>query len=246
MKDTAILLVAHGDRGGQGNNRALQNHCRRIAAAQQFVCVVGGVLKGEPSLESAIAQLRASAARQVIVYPLFMAEGYFTKKKLPERMEAAQLDLPLLYARPMGVDPALPALTLARTQRTAKAAGLAVEKTRLLIVGHGSKVSRGSARSTEAFAEKIRARSDFAVVETAYLEEAPFLTDKLRVSDRPTVVEGFFSGDGMHAGDDVPEAIEATGANAVYAGSLGADPALTELILAALEKMAPISYSPVH
>jgi sirohydrochlorin ferrochelatase len=51
-------------------------------------------------------------------------------------------------------------------------------------------------------------------------------------------VSGFFSGDGLHAAEDVPEAIAEAGANAadgagaeaVYAGSIGTSPALVDLI----------------
>jgi sirohydrochlorin ferrochelatase len=76
-------------------------------------------------------------------------------------------------------------------------------------------------------------------VTTAFLEEEPFLEDALRASPAPTIVAGFFFGDGMHAGDDVPEAIEETGANAIYTGPIGNSPAIAPLIAAALSANGP-------
>jgi sirohydrochlorin ferrochelatase len=49
-----------------------------------------------------------------------------------------------------------------------------------------------------------------------------------------TVVLGFFSGDGLHAAEDVPEAISETQAHAVYAGSIGKSPDLPGLIRSSL------------
>jgi hypothetical protein len=38
----------------------------------------------------------------------------------------------------------------------------------------------------------------------------------------------------MHGGDDVPEAIEETGANAIYTGAIGNSPTVAPLIAAEL------------
>jgi sirohydrochlorin ferrochelatase len=66
------------------------------------------------------------------------------------------------------------------------------------------------------------------------LEEAPFLEDELKHEGVATIVSGFFFGDGMHAGEDVPAAIRETGAHAVYAGPVGRSARVATLIAAAL------------
>ena len=48
----------------------------------------------------------------------------------------------------------------------------------------------------------------FSAVTTAYLEEPPFLQDMMGRLDGPTVVVGMFASDGLHAGEDLPEAME--------------------------------------
>ena len=242
----ALLIAAHGDRGGTGANRALLAHCQRLEAGAGFSTVAGGVLKGDPPLEAALEQIVASGAAHLLVYPLFMADGYFTRKVLPHRLsehlEAMGRHIKVTYTAPLGADEALPAFTAKRAIKAAERARYKPSESRLLIVGHGSKIGPASADATKEFAKKVSPLVPFARVETAFLEEDVFVKDALRNSGQPTVVEGFFSGDGLHAGDDVPQALEETGAIATYAGSIGADPHLSEIILnaaGALENLVP-------
>ncbi len=116
------------------------------------------------------------------------------------------------------------ALAAARTARDRRIGS------RLLLVGHGSELGPASANATRAAAERIAGLGGFAEVVTAFLEEPPFLDEQLAGDALPTIVAGFFSGDGLHAGEDVPQAIRETGANAIYAGPIGGSPAIPGLI----------------
>jgi sirohydrochlorin ferrochelatase len=108
---------------------------------------------------------------------------------------------------------------------------------RLLIVGHGSKIGPASAEATRVVANAIEQTGGFGRVETAFLEEPEFLEDALRRdSASPTIVSGFFSGDGLHAAEDVPEAIAETGAVAIYAGSIGKSAQVTGMIRTAISR----------
>ncbi|MEM8743110.1 MAG: AsmA family protein, partial [Pseudomonadota bacterium] len=71
-------------------------------------------------------------------------------------------------------------------------------------------------------------------IDTAFIEEAPFVADALKEYAGQNVVAGFFSGDGMHAGGDIPDAIRETGANAVYTGPVGLHPRVPELIVSSV------------
>jgi sirohydrochlorin ferrochelatase len=101
----------------------------------------------------------------------------------------------------------------------------------LLLVGHGSKFGPASADATRTVAAAVKDANIFADVATAFLEEAPSIDDALRHASGPVIVSGFFSGDGMHAGDDVPDAIARSGRGAIYAGSIGNYSAISALIL---------------
>jgi sirohydrochlorin ferrochelatase len=116
----------------------------------------------------------------------------------------------------------------------AEANGLDPGQTRLLIAGHGSKLGPASATATRKAAARVAIARRFAIVATAFLEEEPFVEDALRGNPTPTVIAGFFFGDGLHAGDDIPEIIAEAGAHAVYTGAIGNNPAVAPLIAAAL------------
>ncbi len=231
LREVAVILAAHGDRGGDNPNSTLLGHCAALAADGAFHSVWAGILRGEPQLEASVHSALAAGAKSLAVYPMFMAEGYFTRKVLIQRLAALEIPIDVHVLAPLGADPRMPSLMLGQAIDTAGKHGLVLDATRLLVVGHGSKIGPASAEATRAVAMTIAREGRFARVETAFLEEPEFLEDALaREVGSPTVVLGFFSGDGLHAAEDVPGAISETEANAVYAGSIGKSPALVELI----------------
>lgn len=234
----ATVLVAHGDRGGASPNAALRAQAKAVSARVTPAHVCAGVLKGEPSLESALAEAGATGAQRIVVYPLFMADGYFMRK-VRERVAAAGLSHAPAILDPLGLDPALPEILLQETEKMASREGIEPVSARLLVVGHGSKLGPAAANATRKAAARAAIARRFATVTTAFLEEEPFLDDMLRRGGaQPTVVAGFFFGDGMHAGEDVPDAIEETGANAIYTGAIGNSPAVANLIASAITAAA--------
>ena len=234
--DLAVILAAHGDRGGEDPNASLRRHCSALATEGGYHSVAAGILRGEPSLEDSVLTAIASGAKSIAVYPMFMAEGYFTSKVLVQRLAALEIAIDVHVMPPLGADPRMSALMLAQAIATADASGTEPAAARLLIVGHGSKLGPASADATRAVAAEIAKERRFARVESAFLEEAEFLSDALqRALHTPTVVLGFFSGDGLHAADDVPEAIATTAACAIYAGSIGRSPRVVDLIRSSID-----------
>src|SRR5512144_3198870 len=73
---TAILLAAHGERRQDATNegvfRLAQGLARRGLASE----VAAGFINGVPTISDALVNL---AARRIIVYPLFVSSGYFTR-----------------------------------------------------------------------------------------------------------------------------------------------------------------------
>ncbi len=228
----SLVLAAHGDRGGDDPNRSLDGHAAALSLSQRFSFVGLGLLKGEPSLEHAL-HAAAGSGGEVVVYPFLMAGGFFADKVLVRRVQEAGFEHRCRILAPLGSDPALPGLIADAACGRARAAGLAPETSTLLMVGHGSKLGPASRLATEAAAQAIRGLAAFASVATAFIEEPPRVADALSVLDGPVVVLGFLSGDGLHAGEDIPAAIAASGRCALYAGSAGTLPGLPALIEAA-------------
>lgn len=232
----ALVLAAHGDRGGSDRNAVLRQHADSLQNRGLLNSVSYGVLNGEPPLAGALQDADWTNPDLVLVYPFFMSDGYFVKKVLPERIEQAGLAAPVETLEPLGLDPALPGLLLRRSIDAARDAGFEPPESRLIIVGHGSKFGRASAEATEAAATAVRTKATFVKVLTAFLEEAPFIADVLAAEQAPTVVAGFFSAEGMHGHDDVPEAIGAAQAPCIYTRPIGGDPEIPALIEAAVLK----------
>lgn len=231
-----LVLAAHGERGGDRANRSLVAHAEAMAGMGALTAVAAGVLKGDPPVEEALAAVSATAPDEILVYPYFMSDGYFVEKVLPRRIRDAELPSPVRVLPPLGLDPGLPALLIEAALRAAGDAGFTPAASRLLVVGHGSQGSRASALATELVVSRLAGMRHFSQVAAAFLEEPPFVRDALEGERQPTVVAGFFSGDGLHAAEDVPEAIAWTGAEAVYCGAIGGQLGVTRLIGAAVER----------
>lgn len=235
-KAVGAIVVGHGERGRDFSNAILRGHAKAVGDALPAIPVAAGVLSGLPTVEAALAKVANSGARTILVYPYFMAAGFFVGTKIPKRIAEAGFAGRCRVLAPLGADPGLPplimrkAIDVAETQLEKPAS-----QCRLLLAGHGSKVSRASAEATEAVATELRAAGRFASVVTAFLEEAPFLTDVVAADAKPTVIVGFFNGDGLHAGEDVPEAMADAIGPVAYTGAIGGMPEVAGLIANAIE-----------
>jgi sirohydrochlorin ferrochelatase len=243
-KTVAAVLVSHGDRGGTDPNATLRAQAEAVRDLTHLDSVTFGVLKGTPSVEEALEAAEKSGATDILVCPLFMADGYFAGRVLPHRLDEANVTTRIHTLPPLGLDPRIAGLLLADAADAASRTGFALEKTNLLIVGHGSKFGPASANATKVVAELAAAVGVFASVATAFLEEAPFLEQALANATAPTVVAGFFFGEGMHAAEDVPEAIARTHARAVYSGVVGTSPRIPHLIASALTAVLSARHDP--
>lgn len=235
--DIAVILVAHGDRGGEERNHSLLVHADAIRQRKAYRYVGAGVLRGDPLFEEAWVAACQSGAKHVLIYPLFMSDGYFVSKVLPERIRDAGAGLPYSMALPLGLDPALVPLFEERSLSVAQERGINPKESRLLVVGHGSKFGRASALATLRMAEALTSKSAFRQVTAAFLEEPPFFENEIRDASQPTIVTGFFSGTGLHAEGDVPEAMVCASSDSVYTGPIGLHPKIADVILSALVEL---------
>ncbi|WP_195759884.1 CbiX/SirB N-terminal domain-containing protein [Paracoccus sp. S-4012] len=223
---TEAAIIAHGQ---PGNPAPMQAQIDDLAVR------VAGELGGGWVVHGATLACGCSirrAARASVVYPLFMAEGWFTQSEMPKRLQMAGAD-GYAMLRPLGLDPALPAIGLRLAREAAEGAGLDPAVTRLIVVGHGSAgKSRGSAEATRAFADEIAGTGAFATVECAFIEEPPFLHDL--DGSTPAVCLPFFATPAEHTTEDIPEGLAAAGAPGPIAPPVGVAAEIPALIAAAL------------
>lgn len=214
--------MTHGVGGGPG---IAARHAARLEAARGIRPVRAACLRGEPSLESALAE---AAGRPLVVLPLLMADGYILDWL--ERRLAARKGPEATLLPPLGGDPRLAAVLRRMARERAAAAGLAPAVTTLLLVGHGTPKHAASGRTLEVQAARLRARGGFAAVETAFLEQEPFLADRARaLRHRPVIALGFFVDAGPHGRDDVRRILAAV-PGVRHAGVVGERPEITALL----------------
>lgn len=218
-------IVAHGQPGDPG---ALQPELEALAEKVQALMpgwtVRGATLACRRSL-SALAGVQ-------LIFPQFMADGWFVRSETPRRLAEAGVEGARLIA-PLGLDPEMPVLGAKAARDAARAAGIDPAGATLVVVGHGSKGSRASANSTRAFAEALPGGAGFAHVTTAFIEEAPFLSDV--VPQGPAVCLPFFATNGGHTIEDIPQGWHGHGPITPPIGTTGDIP---RLIAAALQKAA--------
>jgi sirohydrochlorin cobaltochelatase len=144
----------------------------------------------------------------IYVVPNFISEGYFTEIVIPRELELVgpithRSGKIIKYCEPVGNDPRLVDLLLHRAREAAPKVPL--EKTSLLIVGHGTSLNEKSAEAAQSQARAIREKGLYAEVFEAYMEEAPFVAEWRKNTSQPNVVVvPFFIADGLHSYQDIP------------------------------------------
>jgi sirohydrochlorin cobaltochelatase len=247
-REAGLLLVGHGSSDLAVATDLLQAHAESIAARGLFSSVAAGFLRGTPSVEEALGSL---PQREVYVVPFFLGRGYFTEVAVPGRLglnSSANClhevgNRVLSYCEPIGCSPQFDAALAAMGRHACAANGLPVGSTTLLIVGHGNANLATASETLRQHTEAVAATGEFAAVRTAFIEEAPLLGDALAdLTDRDVIVIGALAGLGHHALDDIPDAVAAekarrdpSGPVLAFAGIIGSDPAMADLILDRIE-----------
>jgi sirohydrochlorin ferrochelatase len=222
----ALVLGAHGIRGGVGG---AAEHAARIAARGLFAEVHACALKGAPGICEVVAAVRAP---EVVFAPLLMAEGYTLQTMLRKLDGATDPPRPITVCRPVGVHPRLADMIARRAGALCRAKAWKRADTALLIVGHGTERHPDSGATAHRHAAQIAAREMFADVATAFLDERPHVPEALRALSAPhCVAVGLFVDAGEHGEEDIPALLAPAGARAVYAGPIGPDPLVSELIV---------------
>ena len=222
----ALVLCAHGIRGGVGSAAA---HAARIRTLGWFAEVHACAHKGAPGLSETLAGVRAP---KVYLAPFLMAEGY-TLAAMRQRLAAARApEQEVCVCRPVGSHPRLAEAIVARAVATCVTEGWRPAETGLLLVGHGTERHADSDATARQHAELIAARGRFAEVTTAFLDQAPRVAEALVALRAPgTVAVGLFVDRGEHGEENIPALLAPAGARATYAGPIGLDPLVTELVL---------------
>jgi sirohydrochlorin ferrochelatase len=227
----AAILVAHGFPSDPAPQEAvLQALAGRVAGHLPGWTVRGATLAAPGALESALSGLEAP-----LIYPFFMAEGWFTGTELPRRLTQAGATVRQLP--PFGVASALPLLCQRIVADALQVQGWQAADTTLLLAAHGSQRSRTSANSTFAMADRLRAGMGLRDITCGFVEEAPFLADAASGLSQAICLP-FFALRAGHVIEDIPEALDTAGFTGALLPPLGEDDGVPALIADTLRTSA--------
>lgn len=218
------VIVSHGQPGDPGPQQsAIEALAARVAACDPG-CTVAGATLAMPGALAAVAN------HDSLIYPLFMAEGWFTRSELPRRLAQAAAGGARVL-RPFGTDPALPGLIVTEAHAAAAAQGWKPGDTTLLLTAHGSQRSQASFTITTALADAVAPH--FARVVTGFVEQEPFVADAARGLVRAVHLP-FFALRADHVMDDLPAALDQAGFSGPRLDPIGLAPVVPALIAASI------------
>jgi len=233
----AIVLAGHGSQHHPRTAEPIHEHADRIRARGPFEEVRTAFWKEEPSLRQVASSLRCEEA---YVVPVLTSEGYFADQVFPRELgvDGGAGSVELHYADAVGTHEAMTEVVLDRIESAIdgppSAAGIA-------LIGHGTDRHERSDRATREHARRIDALGRYASVCALFLDEAPHVGELYDRLEAPEIaVVPYFVADGHHTTRDIPEAIGHPGVGETamidgcrvhYAGAVGTEPRLADLIL---------------
>lgn len=219
-QQATVIILGHGTEENPRSAEAARFQARELQAKRLFAAVREAFWKQQPHLQSVLAEV---ASPLVYVVPLFMAEGYFAARIIPEalglqapaqpgrswpklRIEPGRV---LVYCAPVGTHPRLAEVALARAEGIVRSHPFPrvpqPSEISLFLAGHGTGRDAQSRRSVEDLAGQIRALGRYARVDAVFLDEEPRIPAvyDLAPTRRIVVVPAFIS-DGLHTLEDIP------------------------------------------
>ncbi|WP_372613464.1 CbiX/SirB N-terminal domain-containing protein [Aquicoccus sp.] len=204
MSDTTIraVIVAHGSPSDPDpQERAMQALAASVARHLPGADVTGVTLASADRFETGLDRA-AEGQGAPLVYPFFMARGWFTETFLRRRTG----DRPAWQMAPFGLEPGLVELAAGTLRNTLAQKAWAAGDTTLFLAAHGSRSNPASRDSALRIAPAIAEAAALARVRVGFVEEAPFLAEAARDLGQAICLP-FFALSASHVVEDIPEAL---------------------------------------
>lgn len=216
--DATLIILGHGSTQNKDSAAPVFQHAESIREQGTFAAVKEAFWKQEPKMADVLEQV---STKRVFIVPLFISEGYFTEKVIPEGLGFKQSDSnewsrvltsggrTLHLTKPVGTHPRITDVVVARARSVVDEFPFPrktrPEQTSLFIAGHGTPQNTKSRKSIDRQVELIREMNIYAEVQPCFLEEKPLIADVPKIaSSKNIVVVPFFIADGMHTVEDIP------------------------------------------
>lgn len=205
LSDAALIIVGHGSTVNPDSSAPSLVHARTLRERGIFAEVAVCFWKEEPTFREVLRMVDSDV---VYVVPNFISEGYFTQTVIPRELGLEGKttlvgNRRIHYCEPAGNHEAMTELLMKQARLVAP--GVPTKETSLFIVGHGTGLNENSAVAAKLQVQKISETGEYAEVLSAYMEEAPLISDWDKLALQPNViVVPFFISDGLHSYQDIP------------------------------------------
>jgi sirohydrochlorin cobaltochelatase len=117
---TALVLLGHGTDLNKNSGGVIYLNAERIRKRGIYDLVEVGFLDQEPEIGAVVESV---AARNIILIPVFIAEGWHTRETIPEDLVltgevTVREDRTIFYGAPVGTHPSMANLIAARARQT--------------------------------------------------------------------------------------------------------------------------------
>jgi sirohydrochlorin ferrochelatase len=223
----AIVIALGQPSAPLAHDDAMHALARDVEALLQGWDVRGATLESPASLAAA-----AEGQLQPLVYPIFMAHGFFLEQVLPKRLKRLIPGAEILP--PLGDHPGIPDLVAGILLEAARAESYAVKETAVLLAAHGSEKFPASRVATERLVEDVADRTGFRRIVAGYLEEKPLIEESARGLGQAICLPVFALA-ASHVTIDVPDGLRKAAFAGVTLPPLGLHAKVPALIAAALQ-----------
>lgn len=168
-----------------------------------------------------------------VIFPFFMADGWFTGSLLPRALAAAGApDARILP--PFGLLPETTGLAVAVLAEALGARGWRAAETVLVLAAHGSGRGPAPADAARALQSAIAMHIPFAASRLGFIEEVPELVEVAEGAGPQALCLPLFVARWGHVGADVPAALRAAGFAGHLLAPLGSDDRVAAIIARAI------------
>jgi sirohydrochlorin cobaltochelatase len=124
---TALVLLGHGTDLNKNSGGVIYLNAERIRERRVYDLVEVGFLDQEPEISGVVGGV---AARNVILIPVFIGEGWHTRETIPQDLGltgevTAREDRTIFYGAPVGTHPSMANLIAARARETVRESDVA-------------------------------------------------------------------------------------------------------------------------
>ena len=210
MSGIALVLAGHGSHISPETAGIVWRQVDRLRQLGVADEVTACFWKEAPPFSQALDTV---AADDVVVAPMFTAQGYFSAQVLPAEMglgagmtRRGKRRIRLTPA--IGEQSGLDAIVDERLRDMLARHQLRPQHSAIAIIGHGTPRNRQSQATARQQANRLRAKGSYGEVVAVYLDDEPSIPSIYEITRSPNIVAlPYFLADGSHVGIDLPRAL---------------------------------------